>query len=564
MDYVTDYARKVYKGDIIASEKNIQVAKRHLKDLKRKDFDYHFDVDRSNEVIKFIEMLPDPKSGEKLKLASFQKFIVGSLYGWVDELGNRRYTKSYISKARKNGKTLIVTGIGGYELLLGDEPKNERLVGLTANSREQAGIAYDMAKAQFESLRSVSGTIKDMTKIRESTKEVINLRDNSKIKAVSNDASNLEGFQFSFAVIDEFHEAKDRKMYETLRRGQMLLNNPALHVISTAGFNLTSPMFEEYQYITGLLDGLYENDNYFVYCAEQDSEDEVYDQKTWIKSNPLMEIPAVEKVMKKNIQEDVDEAIEKNDLNGILVKNFNMWRQATKETYISYPDWKGAYTDKPFDCTGRDVFIGLDMSRRDDLTAIGFVYPLDDGQYFVDAHTFIGHKGGIRAKSERDKIDYERLIQTDYATLTNTTSGIINDKQVFDWLIGYIEENSLNVQSINYDPWSMANMIVYFEDYSYPLIEVRQNYMNLSEPLKEFKLDVFEQNIFHKNNPNLNLSIGHAITKTDNNGNILLDKKKNREKIDPLVSVINAYSQAIHYDHNKNLEKWILSDDFGF
>jgi phage terminase large subunit-like protein len=35
-------------------------------------------------------MLPDPKTGKKMPLAQFQQFIVGSLMGWEDDLGNRR------------------------------------------------------------------------------------------------------------------------------------------------------------------------------------------------------------------------------------------------------------------------------------------------------------------------------------------------------------------------------------------------------------------------------------------------------------------------------------------
>src|SRR5699024_5999071 len=150
------------------------------------------------------------------------------------------------------------------EMLMGDEPVNERLVGLTANSREQATIAYDMVTAQLNAIRKKSAAIKDVTKITESKKEIINTRDRSMIKAVSNEASNLEGYQFSVAVTDEFHDAVNRKMFETLRRGQVLLNNPVLHIISTAGHNLSSPMFEEYEYVSKLLDGSYTNENYFV------------------------------------------------------------------------------------------------------------------------------------------------------------------------------------------------------------------------------------------------------------------------------------------------------------
>src|SRR5699024_10917781 len=155
----------------------------------------------------------------------------------------------------------------------------------TANSREQATIAYAMVRAQLNAMRAKSAAIKDVTKITESKKEIINTRARSKIKAVSNEASNLEGYQFSCVWIDEFHEAVNRKMCETLRRGQVLLNHPRLHIISTAGHNLSSPMFEQYEYVSKLLDGLYTNENYFVFIAEQDDESEMYDSTTWIKSN---------------------------------------------------------------------------------------------------------------------------------------------------------------------------------------------------------------------------------------------------------------------------------------
>ena len=103
-DEVTEFARKVVRGDILASQKNIQACKRHLRDLQDKNLKYTFDVEKANEIISFLEMLPDPKSGKPMQLAGFQKFIAGSLMGWVSELGNRRFTKGYLSMSRKNGK----------------------------------------------------------------------------------------------------------------------------------------------------------------------------------------------------------------------------------------------------------------------------------------------------------------------------------------------------------------------------------------------------------------------------------------------------------------------------
>ncbi|MEJ7351239.1 terminase large subunit, partial [Staphylococcus epidermidis] len=78
-------------------------------------------------IIKFLEMLPDPKTGKQLSLGGFQKFIAGSLNGWYDRHGYKRFTKAYISMSRKNGKTLLISGMALYDLLMGKDPLNERL-----------------------------------------------------------------------------------------------------------------------------------------------------------------------------------------------------------------------------------------------------------------------------------------------------------------------------------------------------------------------------------------------------------------------------------------------------
>lgn len=548
-DLVTQYAVKVVNGEIIASEKNVKSCQRHLDDLDNPNFKYRFDIDRANHVIDFLEMLPDPKSGKKLKLAEFQKFIVGSIYGWIDENNYRRYTKAYLSMARKNGKTLAISGLSLYELIMGEDPENERLVGLSANSREQAGIAYDMALAQTQSLRNLSPSIKKITKITESMKEISNLSDRSKIKAVSNDASNLEGYQFSYAIIDEFHEAKNKKMYETLRRGQVLLDNPTLIIISTAGDNLNGPMYEEYLYIDKILDGVSQNDNYFIFCAEQDNEEEVFNQDMWIKSNPLFEIPNLKKVLTKNIQPEVSAAIDSGEgLNGILIKNFNMWRAASKETYIEFNDWRKNETD--FDIKGTKVYIGLDLSRADDLTAISFIHLDEENrEYYIKSHSFVATKGGLQAKIERDLIDYRQLEKDRFCTISNLSSGIINTDQVLDYMESYIIDNQLDVQALCYDPYAIHGVLAELERRGWQdeLYEIRQGPQTLSNPISDFRLKTINGNIKHEKNPLLDIAVKNAIAKNVNDS-LMIEKQMNREKIDPLMSSIFAYVIACEHE----------------
>ena len=548
-DFVTEYAQKVVNGEILASNKNVKVCQRHLDDLNNKNLPYDFYVDKANHVIKFLEMLPDPKTSKKMELAGFQKFIVGSLYGWQDSEGYKRFTKAYISLSRKNGKTLLVSGLGLYEMLMGDDPVNERLIGLSANSRDQAGIAYDMTYAQLSAIRRVSSKIKGLTKITPSAKEILNTNDRSKIKAVSNEAANLEGHQFSYAIIDEYHEAKDKKIYETLRRGQVLLHNPSLIIISTAGTNMNGPMYEEYLYIDKILDGISPNDNYFIFCAEQDNEDEVHDPETWIKSNPLMELPELKKLLTKNIQPEVRTALDSGSgLNGILIKNFNMWRAASTESYLDFNDWKKNETD--FDINYSKVYIGLDLSRADDLTAISFIH-LDETnkQYYITSHSFVGTKGGLQGKIERDLIDYRQLSEDGFCTITDLSSGIINTNQVLDYIETYVNRHNLDVQAICYDPYSIHGVLAEIErrEWYYDLYEIRQGPQTLSNPNLDFRLNVINGDVKHHKNPLLDTAVKNAIAKNVNDS-IMIEKKMNRHKIDPLMATIFAYVIASEHE----------------
>lgn len=292
IDWTTLYARKIVEGEIAASEKTIQAAQRHLNDLEKSkddDFPYRFDKSEAYKPIKFIELLPDVSSGEPMKLALFQKFIVGSLYGWVDkETGLRRYTKAYISMARKNGKSLLIAGIALYELIYGKTPKFDRQVYCTANSKDQARTVYRMIVAQLKKIRQQSPAIRKLTKIIQNE---IRIEDtNSILKPLSRDTDNLDSLNVLVGILDEYHTAKNTDMMEVLESSQGQQDQPLILIISTAGVELNGAMYTiEYPYVTKILNGEEENDNYFAIVYEQDTEEEINDEDTWIKSNPLLE-----------------------------------------------------------------------------------------------------------------------------------------------------------------------------------------------------------------------------------------------------------------------------------
>ncbi|CVH53496.1 prophage Lp3 protein 152C terminase large subunit [Enterococcus faecium] len=81
---MNDYIEKVLSGKLIAPKKIIQACERHISDLERSksdSFPYVFDEEQATKAIKFIELLPST-DGKAIKMLGFQKFILGSLYGW--------------------------------------------------------------------------------------------------------------------------------------------------------------------------------------------------------------------------------------------------------------------------------------------------------------------------------------------------------------------------------------------------------------------------------------------------------------------------------------------------
>ena len=89
MDSVTSYAKKVVAGKIIAGDSVKKACKRHLKDLKkskRKDYPYYFDAEQAEYCFAFAENYcrhsKGKWAGKPLILEDWQRFVVGSIFGW--------------------------------------------------------------------------------------------------------------------------------------------------------------------------------------------------------------------------------------------------------------------------------------------------------------------------------------------------------------------------------------------------------------------------------------------------------------------------------------------------
>ena len=568
INYAKDYADKVINGDIIAGKKVILAAKRSINDLKAAEddsFPYFYDNERANKVIKFMEILPDPKTMRAYPLADFQRFIIANIYGWwkKDDPSKRRFRKSMLSMARKNGKSILISGIALYEFLMGNSPAFSRQIFCTANDKKQANIVFNMIKKRLNALRSRDSDTKRGTKV---TRDLIsNLDDYSYVRSLSKETGTVDGFEPHVGILDEYAASRTSEMMELLESGQALLDNSLIMIISTAGFDLNVPMHTiEYPYATKILNGEITDDTYFAYIAEQDNVAEVDDKKMWIKSNPILSMPALHDQVYGYLDKRWKEAKEKGTKNAVLVKNYNMWRQAGEDSYMDIDTWENAEID-PINIDGQRVWFGVDVGKSSDLYVISWLIP-QEGYWYADSYAFVGTKYGLESKIKADRLDYIRLQSMGQCEITQLESGVIDVDRVYQWLNDFVEEHNLDVQAICYDPAQYGTLLTQIEKGhpEWQQISVRQGTLTLSMPTKQLRDDVLERRVRHSNNEILTGAIVNAVLKSDNNG-IRIDKNRYSNKIDAADALLDAYAICFR----ENIDDYVtdddvFSDDFGF
>ncbi|MCK6017970.1 terminase large subunit [Enterococcus faecium] len=571
IDHVQNYIDAVENGNILVCEKIQMAIDRHKKDIersKRDDFPYYYEPKYTQNIVKFISMLPDPKSGKPNKLALFQKFILGMLWGWRRKKDNtKRFRKAYLSLARKQGKSLIVSGIALYCLIYERNPRQARQIYATANKRDQAKIVFNMVKSQLKALRGKSKAIQKFTKVLQNE---LTTTDDSFMKPLSADADTLDGLDTLLGIFDEYALSKTTEMMDVIETSMGQQIEPLTIIISTASSKLNYPMYSiEYQYVTKLLKEEVVGDEYLALCWEQDNAKEAADTDMWIKSNPLMELSEQKERLTESKKRLLDEGKAKGSISNVLTKEFNMWVQSSQESYMSEEEWTSAIAPdyiKQTDLTGREIYIGVDLSRVNDLTSISWVIPIrEESKFFVDSYSFVANRGGIEAKEKEDKTPYRQYEQAGYCTISSSPDGLIDYHDLVNWITDFIESNNFELKGIFYDPYNAGNVITDLSKfYEKEMIEVRQGLITLNVPTKQFRTDVIKGKTVHSNNPLLNRAIRNAITK-ENNDTIMIDKAMNRNKIDPLDALINAYTQAMYHDFDEeDINELIERGEYGF
>lgn len=562
-DPALTYAVDVLRGRIVAGEKIKRAAERHISDLERiKDdagFIYTYNADEAKKIVEFATLLKDVTSGEPFNPSPYQRFILAMIQGWRNpETQGMRFKNIFISMARTNGKTQLLSVYTLYNFLFGF-PKVNRQLAVSSIDISHTKPLYKYMTYNWTQLQN--GPFKKLAKmwgVEYNQNEMRIESQSTSMKRLSAQGSDSDGDHYTTGIVDEYHlfGQGERSFVNSMTSG--MVNNPTAQMfyISTAGLDPNTPMFEDYKRYAKYLENgnWHEIDKDLVLIWEQDDEDEAYLPDTWQKSNPLMELPNMRKNLTEGMITERDAKVAQGKLSDFIVKNMNMWQNAKDNVFLPLDLIQGAIIDE-FNMYGRDVFIGFDYSQTNDDTSLAFIFPYigSDGQqkYHLYQHSWvpISKAGSIEAKEQRDNIDYRDVEKHGFATITRDRFGLIDEDEVFNWLLTFIEQNDFNVQAILYDQWGTGKIIRRLDEIKneFLIIPVRQGIKSLNEPTKFLQSQFIKQNITMLDDQAMQQALVNAVVVSDNNG-IKVDKNVNSQKIDVVDAIINAFYEGQWYN----------------
>ena len=557
-DRVTDFARKNLKNKKDFGEDARLAFRRHLDDLKRSkkkdpNFPYIFNVEKSEDIIELANKLTiaEGEGNESFTCVGFQEFILGSLFGWVHkETGKRRFTDSYVQVSRQQGKS-VLNAILGIKCSNFDN-YNYGQIYCTATKADQARIVLN----EITKFIRADKDLEELFDIKDYKNEITGKITSTVIRALGRDTHTIDGFRPYLGIVDEYHAHKDNQMYKLLKGGTRKLKQSLVSVITTAGFNLNAPCYELYKYCRRVLRKIDNNDRQFIYIAQMDKGDDIWNPENWIKCCPLT---GKDPELLAAMIEDAKKAQSMGgaEMRDFLTKALNIWVTNAETAFIDLAEWEKCGTGRTLeDFVGKQVVVGLDLSSGGDLTSYCLEFPYEDEntgdrRYFLHSHSFIPKNRMQEHMDLEDNAPYVIWQQQGLLTVTTAAGGIKTDyKTILGSLHEVIDKYSLDVIAIGYDPHNASAFLSDLEDFGCDLIEIKQSARSLNDATIDFQLEVKAHNMEHnENNVLLTRSMNDAILSEPNSfGEIKIDKMLQKNRIDPCDAAICSHKVAMGAD----------------
>lgn len=565
-DPATQYAREVHSGERLAGPDIRNACARHLRDLKEgPKRGLTWDLAAANKAIRFYRTVLKLNGGEfeglPFELLPWQKFIVGSIFGWKASDGYRRFRVVYVESGKGSGKSPLAAGVGLTGLIADNEARAE--IYAAATKKDQAMILFRDAVAMVQQSPELtkrlvcSGTGQNIWNLAY-------LKSGSFFRPISSD-DGQSGPRPHMALIDEVHEHKTNMVVEMMRAGTKSRKQALIFMITNSGSNKRGPCWEYHEYGSRVASGALIDDGFFAYiCSLDEGDDPIQDESCWFKSNPSLQdadLPGM-----KYLREQVTEARGMPSKEAMVRRlNFCEWTGA-ESPWISWDVWSQAEERVPMSLLrNRPCVGGLDLSSTTDLTSFVLLfYPTYEDPHWRLLPYFWIPDHELDKREARDKVPYAAWIKSgDLETTPGRAISKLHVLRRMQTICDYFQ-----VDKIAYDRWRIEDMRQLMSEYGITLpelVEFGQGFKDMGPAVDEFErrlLGMLElpseeeggsaeffddgppttvvESLRHDGNPVMTWCAGNAVIVSDPANNRKADKAKATGRIDGIIASIMA------------------------
>jgi phage terminase large subunit-like protein len=566
----TAYASDVIAGRIVAGPYVRLACKRHIEDIAHQAKRHlEWKPEEAERVISFFAKCLTLEGGKPFLLEPFQAFIVGSIFGWFNADGTRRFKNAYVEQGKGNGKTPTAAGIGVYGLIADGEPSPE--VYSAATTHDQASICWKDAKRMVEhsdELKALVGVLAG---------SLICDSNNGVFRAVSSEHRGLDGKRVFIALIDELHEHPTSIVVDKMRAGLKARKNGFVFEITNSGDDLESVCYHHHEYSVKVLEGVVEDPAWFAYVCALDEGDDWRDEACWPKVNPGLDVV----LPRSYLREQVREAMGMPSKEGIVKRlNFCIWTQQ-HTVWIPMEAYDACPIVQPEEPGWAAVAAGLDLSSKLDLTAFvvalryrdarpATVLEIAEGQgdpeaekklrrlsidFRVHAVPFFWLPEATLAEAvKRDRVPYD--VWRDHGWLRVTPGNVVGYDLILEQIVEEIAPRfGLKAGEIGFDPYNATQLAGQLAAAGLRTVMVDQTVRNISEPAKLLEALVVDRRFSTDGNPVLKWCASNVAVREDKKGNIFPFKPSKRKRIDGIVATIIGLSRLIVIPETKPMPR---------
>ena len=504
----------------------------------------------SDRIIAFAETLKVPGGalvGQPVSIREWQKEFIRGVYDPLRPDGRRQVRQALLTLARKNGKTALIAVLCLAHLCGPVAVKNGQLYSV-AFDQEQAAQVFKFMADMIGQDDELSARLN----IAHSLKTITDSVSGSVYKALSAERRSKHGKGANLVIFDELAQfGRDRSLYDIMMTSVGSHAEPLSWVISTQADSDTALMSELVDQGKKINAGEIEDEAFKAFIFEVPQEADIWDENNWYLANPALNDF-------RSLDEMRDFAKKAKRMPGqeAAFRNLYLNQRISAEARLITPDvWKANEAEPDLDLFhDQPCWGGLDLSAKNDLTALVFVTRAPEGRWAVLPY-FWTPGDNIRERSDRDRVPYDLWARQGHLT---ATPGRTIDYAFMARQVAAIH-GRMKIEGVKFDRWKIDDfqrallaegVDAWIDGKDEPvaggfrLIPHGQGFRDMNPAVEILEDLLLEGRIEHGNHPVLTMCAANVKAQSDPAGNRKFDKLKSTGRIDGIVALAMALNGA--------------------